>query len=129
MRRILATSLLLSSLSFPAAAIASTTGDDASAPTPVRVSTGVVPPAVLDAANVSLPAAFTDGNIPANAQVSLTLTVDQNGRPRNIQVVKSFDAFWDARVVEAVRQFHFRPGTIDNQAIPVDMNLTVNFAQ
>ena len=44
MRRILATSLLLPSLILPAVAIASTPVDDATAPTPIRVSTGVIFP-------------------------------------------------------------------------------------
>ncbi len=130
MRRILATSLLLSSLSLPAAAKASTPVDDASAPTPARVSTGVVAPMILDSTlSLSMPAGYTVFDIPADAQVGLTLTVDQSGKPQDIHVVKSLSPFWDARVVEAVSRFHFRPGTIDNQPIPVDMNLTVNIAR
>ena len=50
---------------------------------------------------------------PADAQVGLSLTVDQNGRPQNIQVIKSLTPFWDARVIDAVSKFHFRAGTID----------------
>jgi hypothetical protein len=29
-------------------------------------------------------------------------------------------------VIETVSQFHFRPGTVDNQPTAVDLNLTVN---
>jgi hypothetical protein len=130
MRRILATSLLLSSLTFPAAAKAGTPVDDASAPTPARVSTGVVAPMILDSTlSLSLPAGFTVSDIPADAQVGLSLTVDQNGNPQDIHVVKSLSPFWDARVVDAVSHSHFRPGTIDNQHTPVDLNLTVNIAR
>jgi len=64
--------------------------------------------------------------LPAGASISLTLTVDQTGRPQNVQVVKSLNPFWDARIVEAVQKAHYRPGKIDDQAIPMDMNLTVN---
>ena len=129
MRRILATSILLPSLFLPAAAKASTPVNDASAPTPMRVSTGVIAPTILDTTlSISLPTGFTTSDIPSGAQVGLTLTVDQNGKPRDIHVVKSLGPFWDARVVEAVSNFRFRPGTIDNQPIPVDMNLTVNIA-
>ena len=28
--------------------------------------------------------------------------------------------------IDAVRQFRYRPGTVSNQPVPVDMNLTVN---
>jgi Gram-negative bacterial TonB protein C-terminal len=129
MRRVLATSLLLSSLTLPAAAIASTPVDDATAPTPTRVSTGVVEPIILDSAVLSLPAGFNVGQIPTDAQVGLSLTVDTAGHPQNIRVVKSLNPFWDARVVDAVQRFHFRAGSVDNQPTPIDLNLTVNIAR
>lgn len=130
MRRILATSILLPSLFLPAAAKASTPVNDAPAPTPTRVSTGVIDPVILNSTvSLSLPAGFTSGEIPSNAQVGLSLTVDQHGNPQGIHVVKSLGPFWDARVVEAVSHLHFRPGTIDSQPIPIDMNLTVNIAR
>jgi len=129
MRRILATSLVLSSLSLSAAAFASTPVDDATAPTPVRVSTGVIAPTVLDSASISLPAGFSTSDIPADAQVGLALTVDSNGRPQDIRVVKSLTPFWDARVMDAVRSLHYRPGTVDNQPTPIDLNLTVNITR
>jgi len=129
MRRILAVSLLLPSLLLPAVANASKPVDDASAPTPVRVSTGVVEPVLLGSAALSLPEDFSLDFIPSGAQVSLALTVDQNGQPQNVHVVKSFNPFWDSRVVDAVRQFHYKPGTVSNQPVPVDVNLTVNIAR
>jgi len=130
MRRILATSILLPSLFLPAAAKASTPVNDATAPTPTRVSTGVIDPVILNSTvSISLPAGFTAGEIPADAQVGLSLTVDRNGNPQGIRVVKSLGPFWDARVVEAVSHLHFRPGTIDSQPTPIDMNLTVNIAR
>jgi TonB family protein len=129
MRRILASSLLLSSLSLPAAAKASQPVDDASAPTPIRVSTGVTEPVLLDTATLFLPEGFSIDAIPIDAQVGLTLTVDEKGQPQDIRVVKSLNPFWDARVVDAVRQLRYKPGTLSNQPVPIDMNLTVNIAR
>ena len=130
MRRNLIPALLLGSMLFPVAAVASQTKADASLSTPnLRVSTGVVAPAVLDTVQVTVPQDASFQSIPAGAQVGLTLTVDQNGRPRNIQVVKPLNAYWDASVVNAVSHFRFRPGTIDNKPIPVNVNLTVTIAQ
>jgi TonB family protein len=127
MRRILATSLLLPSLFLPAVVKASVPSDDATAPTPkVRVSTGVIAPELLDANHLSVPMTDTDVPFPADAEVGLTLTVDENGRPENVKVVKSLSPVWDARVLNAVSRAHFKPGSIDTQPIPVDMNLTVN---
>jgi len=129
MRRILAISSLLSSLVLPAAAFASTPVDDASAPTPIRVSTGVTEPVLVNSAFLEIPSGYSNDIIPTDAQVSLSLTVNVKGQPENIQVTKSFSKFWDARVIDTVREFHFKPATVDNQPTPVDMNLVVNIAR
>jgi TonB family protein len=63
-----------------------------------------------------------DGN---GAEVVLALTVDAKGNAENIRVVKSADPDLDARVVTGVSQAHFRPAKLDNQAIPVDLNMIV----
>jgi hypothetical protein len=129
MRRILASSIMLSSLLLPAAANAKQPSDDASAPTPTRVSTGVIEPTLLSSIGLTLPQGLPKETIPIDAQVGLTLTVDAKGQPQDIRVVKGISPFWDERIVEAVRQFHYRPGTMDTVAIPVDMNLTVTIAR
>jgi len=129
MRRILATSTLLSSPILPAAAFASTPVDDATAPTPIRVSTGVTQPVLVNSAYLEIPDGYSIDAIPNDAQVALSLTINEKGQPENIQVTKSFNKFWDARVIETVREFHFKPGTVDNQPTPVDMNLVVNITK
>src|SRR5208283_3226291 len=130
MRRILATSLLLPSLLLPAAVKASTPVDDASASTPdVRVSTGVTAPELLGADHLTIPMDGAERLIPAGAQVGLTLTVDENGRPENVKVVKSVNALWDTRVVDAISLSRFKPATVDDEATPIDLNLTVNIAR
>ena len=127
MRHIVASSILLSSLLFPAAASASKPSDDASAPTQApRVSTGVVAPVLLNTINLRSPDDLLLDTLPAGAQVGLTLTVDAKGQPQDIHVVKGIGPLWDARVVEAVSKLHYRAGTIDEQAVPMDLNLTVN---
>ena len=129
MRRILVASLMLSSLFLPAVVKASTPVDDATAPTPLRISTGVTQPVLIGSPLLTLPSGFAFDLIPSNAQVELSLTVNAKGEPENIQVVKSFSPFVDARVVETVSQFHFLPATVDNQPTAIDLNLTVNVAR
>ncbi len=129
MRRILATSTLLSSLILPAAAFASTPVDDATAPTPIRVSSGVTQPVLVHSAYLDIPEGYSIDAIPADAQVGLSVTIDEKGQPQNIEVTRSFSPLWDARVIEAVRQFKFKPATVDSQPVPVDMNLTINIAR
>jgi len=67
--------------------------------------------------------------IPVDARIGLTLTVDEKGQPQDVQVIQGINPFWDARIVDAVRKFHYRPGTIDNKPTPVDLNLTVTIAR
>ena len=130
MRRILATSLFLSSLILPAAAKASKPTDDANAPTPkIRVSSGVTAPEILTPVNLTVPAGFTANDLPDASAVQLSLTVDANGHPENIRVTKSLNSVWDARVVEAISRAHFKPGTVDLEPTPIDLNLTVNIAR
>jgi TonB family protein len=126
MRRILAASLLFSPMLFTAAVSASQPAIDASAPTELRsVSTGVTLPTVIHSTNIQFPSDTFREKIPNDAELVLTLSVDEKGNPQNIQVVSPIDKFLDARVVDAVRQFRFTPATLDNQPIPIDMTMDV----
>ena len=119
MRRILATSLLFPSLILPAAVKASTPVDDATAPTPVvRVSTGVIAPKLLSSGHLSIPISATDDPLYGDAEVGLTLTVDEKGEPQDVKVVKSLGPVWDERVVDVIRKAHFKPGTVDSEPSP-----------
>ena len=129
MRRKLALTLALCSMLFPVAAVASQASTDAVVTTTnLRVSTGVKAPVVLDTAEISLPPNMLD-TLPVGAQVGLALTVDRYGVPQNIRVVKSLNQSLDASVVDAVRQFRFLPGSMDNEPVPVDLNLTVTITR
>ena len=125
MVRILASSLLVLSLCFPAAAKASNPASDAPATTPVHVSTGVTVPVLLDAPDLKLPPSYAAEDVPAGYRIGVSLTVDENGQPQNVQLNRSYDAFLDGYVVNAVRQFRFRPATLNSQAVPVDLKLNV----
>jgi TonB family protein len=105
---------------------ASTPVNDATAPTPVRVSTGVTLPVLLGLPTLYLPQSLSTDLLPADGQVELSLTVDANGMPQNVKVVKSFSNIVDDSVIATVSKMHFRPGTVDNLPTAVDLNLTVN---
>jgi TonB family protein len=123
MRRILVASILLSPLFVTATAVASKPASDAIASTQVRpISTGVVPAKIVSLIDIKVPATTT---IQDNAQVVLQLNIDQNGKAHDIEVIQSRNPELDAPVVAAVRGFRFRAATLDNQAIPVSMSLTV----
>jgi TonB family protein len=125
MRRILAASVLLSPLLFTASAVASQPIDDSSASTAIRpVSTGVTSPKIVRSTDIVLTPEIA-GTIPAEAEVVLKLNVDEQGNPEDIQILKSDSALLGERVMDAVREFRWRPATLDNQPIPVGLTLNV----
>ena len=118
-------SILLAPLA-TTAAFASTTANDANTPTQVtRISTGVTAPKLLDEATVVIPQDVYDSVLPKQVEVGISLNVDEKGNAQNVQIAKPFNRDLDERVVAAVQKFHFRPATLDNQNIPVELNLTV----
>jgi TonB family protein len=125
MRRILAASILLSPLFISAAALASQPVTDDTASTPTRpLSTGIKPAHVISTTDVNLTPAALE-TLPYGAEVVLKLNVDEKGQPQDIQVVKSPSHYLDGPVADAVREYRFRPATLDNQPVKTPMTLTV----
>jgi TonB family protein len=125
MRRVLVASILLSPLFVTAAAVASQPVKDASASTQAPlVSTGVIPAKIVHSTDIELPTSLSAA-IPNDAPFVLKLSVDEKGSAKNVAVVKSINPNMDARVIEAVRQFRWQPAMLNQQAIPVDLTLTV----
>ena len=126
MRHNLAASILLSPLLFSAAAVASSPATDAPASTHLRpVSTGVTFPKVISTTDIDVPSNAFNSWSPASAEVVLQLKVDAKGAVQDAQVVKSLNPQLNAPVLAAVRNFRFRPATLDKQAVPIDMNLVI----
>jgi len=125
MRRILAASLL-SSLALTAGA-ATMPSNDASTPAgDVRpVSTGVTAPQLVHSTHIEIPASEISDAYPNPARLILKVSLDATGTPTDVKVVKPISQNVDARVVAAVRSFRWRPAVLDNQTIPVGLNLVV----
>jgi hypothetical protein len=107
-----------------AVAHASSPSDDATASTP-QVSTGVVPPQVLNSLDIGS-SALTSHALPAGSLVELSYTVDESGHPRDVQIIKGVDAYWNARIVGAVLNLRYKPATMDHQPVSMDVKLNVN---
>jgi TonB family protein len=88
----------------------------------MRIST-VIAPKLIKAVNIeSAPDVWSV--VRFQQQVTVALTVDAQGVPTNIKVVKSSDETLDHRVLKAVSEFRFAPGTLNN--IPTDFPITLN---
>lgn len=59
--------------------------------------------------------------------VLLAIVVDEEGRTRNIRVVRSLGMGLDEKAIEAVSKWRFRPGYKDGRAVAVHANVEVNF--
>ncbi|HEV2718912.1 MAG TPA: energy transducer TonB [Thermoanaerobaculia bacterium] len=59
--------------------------------------------------------------------VILEVVIDKDGRVKNAQVLKPLPFGLDQAALDAVRQWEFKPGTLNGAPVDVLFNLTVNF--
>lgn len=57
----------------------------------------------------------------------LGLIVDDQGRPRNIRVIRGLGFGLDAKAIEAVKQWRFQPSLKDGRAVNVQIRVEVGF--
>jgi hypothetical protein len=89
------------------------------------VSTGVTEAQLLRSAKIDIPTdAIADHSNPA--ELVLRVSLDETGTPTGMHVVHSINPTVDSRIMSAVRSFRWRPAVLDNQTIPVDVNLVVD---
>jgi outer membrane biosynthesis protein TonB len=120
MSRTLVTSLLLVPLALTAAAATSNSTNDASVST--EVSFPVIPAKIVHAPKVDLTSIRTQ-EFPNDAQVSLSLVVNTDGKARNVKVVSSDDPALNGPVLAALSKYHFRAATQGSQVVPYNLNL------
>jgi TonB family protein len=94
-----------------------------------RVSTGVTWPKLISEPAFSLSTADFPTHDLATQHMVVSFRVDESGAPQNVHLVKSVSQTVDERVLAAVRQYRFVPGTLDDQVVPLDVNLMVNFQE
>jgi periplasmic protein TonB len=59
--------------------------------------------------------------------VILEALIDELGNVSNARVLKPLPFGLDQAALDAIRQWKFRPGTVDGKPVKVIFNLTVNF--
>lgn len=60
-------------------------------------------------------------------EVTLSVTVGEDGTPRDIKVVRPLGLGLDEKAIEAVSRWRFRPGMKDGRAVAVRANVVVTF--
>ena len=108
-------------------ATAATSADLSSAPHVRKISTGVIGPKLLSESTLHVAVADFASQNPTAKQAIVSFKVDEAGVPQNVRLVKSVNQTVDSRVLAAVSQYRYVPAKLDEQAIPMDVNLVINF--
>jgi hypothetical protein len=92
---------------------------------PLRISTGVVSPKLLSTVSIVEPIQ----NINTIDRLAIvSMIVGANGKPTELKIVRSAGVLLDANVLNAVGQYRFTPGTLNNEptAIPLTLEITLH---
>jgi TonB family protein len=98
--------------------------DSVSTTTSVRVSTGVNAPKLIYTVGVASDEDFAPVSTFERTAV-VAMTVDASGKPTDLKIVQSVNPVMDRNVLNAVSQYRFTPGTLDDQPTAVPVNLAV----
>jgi protein TonB len=90
-----------------------------------HVGGGVSPPTVIS----SVDPEYSDEARRAKYTgiVVVSLIVDTQGNPQHVSVIRRLGMGLDEKAVEAVRQYKFKPAMYQGHAVPVEVNIEVNF--
>jgi TonB family protein len=99
--------------------------DDVPANSPLIVTTGVVAPRIIRSVDVTInqdPIWRFSGK---DKKVVISMTVDKTGKPSNLKIDESAGDELDQDVLNAVSQYRFKPGTLNNQPTEVPVKLEI----
>jgi TonB family protein len=99
--------------------------DTPNAAAPLRVTTGVVAPKLTHTISIPMDADVVWKAIPDRTAV-VEMIVDANGKPSDLKMVESsVSPAMDKNVLDAVSQYRFKPGTLDDAptAVPVTLHI------
>jgi len=95
------------------------------APGALRVGGDVKAPVVIHRVNPMYPDEARRSHI--SGIVILEVLIDKTGRVKDAVVLKPLPLGLDQAAIDAVRQWTFRPGTLNGEPVDVIFNLTINF--
>jgi TonB family protein len=108
----------------------SSDGATATVPAATRVSTGVTAPKLISKVDIAASTTSLWHLVPVQRTVVVSLVVDKTGKPENLKITKSTGtAILDKNVLDAVSQYRFQPGTLNNEPTAIPMNLEITVQQ
>jgi TonB family protein len=96
-----------------------------STPSGLRVSTGVVAPKLISTVDIISDRSAAYETPTNDRKIVLSMIVDKDGKPTDLKVVQSVNPVMDHNVLVAVKQYRFRPATVDNQPVASAHNLEI----
>ena len=90
-----------------------------------RIGGAVLAPSVISKIEPQYSEEARDAKL--EGTVVLSLVVDEQGNPKDIQVKRPLGMGLDQKAVEAVQKWRFQPGLKDGKAVPVQATIEVNF--
>jgi protein TonB len=90
-----------------------------------RIGGGVSAPEVLFQPEPEFSEEARKAKVAGN--VLVYLIVDTNGNPKNVHVIRGIGMGLDEKAMDAVRKYKFRPAMENGKAVPVEMQIEVNF--
>ncbi len=91
------------------------------------ISTGVIAPKLLTPPKIVVATSDFHEHDLSSEKAVVSFKVDAEGTPHHVQIIKSVNPEVDSKVVAAVSTWHFTPATLDDQAVPINLNLVVQF--
>jgi TonB family protein len=108
----------------PAAFAGIKTSDHSATPTVVRISSGITAPVLVYTVDVDRDHVLQNPTL-EDRVVRVKMTIDASGTPTDLKVLQSTDEFTDQAILDAAKQYRYKPATLNGSAVPMEM--TVNF--
>lgn len=97
----------------------------AAAASPVRISTGVVFAKLVQAVPLQESVVWNWSAEETEKVAVVHLIVETDGTPSHLTIAKSLGPQMDQDVLASVAQYRFNPARLNNQTVPLEMDLTV----
>lgn len=92
-----------------------------------RITTGVIAPKIIKTVKIECSPSELAGWQNVNNQVDVALVVGEDGKAHDVRLLRSINQTIDERVLNAVKQYEFKPASLDNENISINMTLHVRF--
>ena len=91
----------------------------------MHIGGSVQPPKVIYSVEPSF--SQEDGKASKTHSAQVYLWVDENGDPSHIRIIRSAGSSVDEKIIAAVRQYKFKPATLNGKPVTVDLYINVDW--